>query len=197
MLSEWNAYAGEEFGELLFDNLATFSQVLMRHGVNSDVDLNNDDNNSEGEAKKGRKKGKKKDEYPLEVDSYGLPVIPDVKELNLESKKHLIRMFLTKHYRLCSQQPKASVPWASVRKASVPWASVRKAQGDFIAAKFLPTGWKLDDPSKIRLADADRLLELWCQRQTDHVRPTFEFKGWEGDDKMMGGPAEAAFRKGF
>ena len=63
-----------------------------------DVDLNNDDNDSEGEAKKGRKKGKKKDEYPLEVDSYGLPVIPDVKELNLESKKRLIRTFLTKHY---------------------------------------------------------------------------------------------------
>ncbi|KAG1717620.1 hypothetical protein EDB19DRAFT_1839541 [Suillus lakei] len=186
MLSEWNAYAGEEFSELLFDNLAMFSQVLMRHGVNTDVDLNNDDDDSEGEVKKGRKKGKKKDEYPLEVDSYGLPVIPDVKELNLESKKHLIRTFLTKHYRLCSQQPKASVPWASVRKA----------QGDFIAAKCLPTGWKLDNPSKIWLADADRLLELWCQRQKDQVRPTFEFKGWEGDDKMMREPAEAIAGKG-
>ncbi|KAG1723499.1 hypothetical protein EDB19DRAFT_1952121 [Suillus lakei] len=147
MLSEWNAYAGEEFG---------------------------------------RKKGRKKDEYPLKVDSYGLPVIPDVKELDLESKKRLIRMFLTKHYRWCSQQPKASVPWASVRKA----------QGDFIAAKFLPTGWKLDNPSKIWLADADRLLELWCQRQKDQVHPTFEFKGWEGDDKMMREPAEVISRKG-
>ena len=66
--------------------------------MNPDVDLNNDDDDSEGEVKKGRKKGKKKDEYPLEVDSYGLPVIPDVKELNLESKKCLIRTFLTKHY---------------------------------------------------------------------------------------------------
>ncbi|KAG2030961.1 hypothetical protein BDR03DRAFT_986726 [Suillus americanus] len=163
MLSEWNAYAGEKF----------------------DVDLKNDDD-SEGEVKKGRKKGKKKDEYPLEVDSYGLPVIPDVRELNLESKKRLIRTFLTKHYRLCSQQPKVSVPWASVRKA----------QGDFIAAKFVPTGWKLDDPSKIQLADADRLLELWCQRQKDHVRPTFEFKGWEGDNKTIREPAEATSRKG-
>ena len=78
----------------------------------------------------------------------------------------------------------------------MPWASVRKAQGDFIAVKFLPTGWKLDDPSKIRLADADRLLELWCQRQKDHVRPTFEFKGWEGDDKTMREPAEATSGKG-
>ncbi|KAG1893233.1 uncharacterized protein F5891DRAFT_986082 [Suillus fuscotomentosus] len=158
MLSEWNAYAGEEF----------------------DVDLNNDDNDNEEEVKKSRKKGGKKDNYPLEVDSYGLLVIPDVTELNLESKKHLIRTFLTKHYRLCSQQPKASVPWASVRMA----------QGDFIAAKFLPTSWRLDDPSKIRLADADRLLELWCQRQKDQVCPTFEFKGWEGDDKTMREPAE-------
>ncbi|KAG1817677.1 uncharacterized protein BJ212DRAFT_1480234 [Suillus subaureus] len=185
MLSEWNAYAGEEFGELLFDNLATFSQVLMQHGVNPDVDLNNDDDDSEGEVKKGRKKGKKKDKYPLEMDSYGLLIILDVKELNLKSKKCLIRMFLTKHYRLCSQQPKASVPWASVRKA----------QGDFIAAKFLPTGWKLDNPSKIQLADTDWLLELWCQRQKDQVRPTFEFKGWEGDNKTMRELAEAIDRK--
>src|SRR5258708_22945393 len=80
MLSEWNAYAGEEFGELLFDNLATFSQVLMRHGVNSDVDLNNDDNDSEGEAKKGRKKRKQEDEDHLEVDSYGLMVVQDMQE---------------------------------------------------------------------------------------------------------------------
>ncbi|KAG2046517.1 hypothetical protein BDR06DRAFT_977435 [Suillus hirtellus] len=107
--------------------------------------------------KKSRKKGGKKDDYPLEVDSYGLLVIPDVTELNLESKKRLIRTFLTKHYRLCSQQPKVSVPWASVRMA----------QGDFIAAKFLPTGWRLNNPSKIQLANADRLLELWCQRQKD------------------------------
>ncbi|KAG1796931.1 uncharacterized protein HD556DRAFT_1306649 [Suillus plorans] len=161
MLSEWNAYAGEEF-------------------VLPEVDLNNDDDDNEGEVKKSRKKGRKKDNYPLEVDSYGLPVIPDVKELNLESKKHLIWTFLTKHYRLCSQQPKASVPWASVRKA----------QGDFIVAKFVPTGCKLDDPSKIRLVDADRLLELWLQRQKNQVCPTFEFKSWEGNDKRMREPAE-------
>ncbi|KAG2127670.1 hypothetical protein DEU56DRAFT_758557 [Suillus clintonianus] len=158
MLSEWNAYAGEEF----------------------EVDLNNDDDDNEGEVKKSRRKGGKKDDYPSAMDSYGLPVIPDVKELNLESKKCLIRTFITKHYRLCSQQPKASVPWASLRKA----------QGDFIAAKFLPTGCKLDDLSKIWLVDADRLLELWRQRQKDQVHPTFEFKGWEGDDKTIREPAE-------
>ncbi|KAG1726915.1 hypothetical protein EDB19DRAFT_1833263 [Suillus lakei] len=83
-------------------------------------------------------------------------------------------------FGLCSQQTKASVPWSSVRKA----------QGDFIEAKFLPTGCKLDNLSKIRLVDADQLLELWRQRQKDQVRPTFEFKAWEGDDKMMREPVE-------
>ncbi|KAG2029710.1 hypothetical protein BDR03DRAFT_987579 [Suillus americanus] len=152
MLSEWNAYAGEEF----------------------DVDLNNDDDDSEGEAKKGRKKGKKKDEYPLEVDSYRLLVIPDVRELNLESKTVV--------------QP--------TTKGVCALGLSEEGSGDFIAAKFVPTGWKHNDPSNIWLADADRLLELWCQRQKDHVCPTFEFKGWEGDNKTMREPAEATSRKG-
>ncbi|KAG1720293.1 hypothetical protein EDB19DRAFT_2029931 [Suillus lakei] len=130
-----------------------------------EADLNDDDDDNEGEVKKSRKKGGKKEDYPLEVDTYGLPVVPDVEDLNLEGKKHLIRTFLTNHY-------------------------MRKAQGDFIGAKFLPTGCKLDDPSKIRLVDADRLLELWRQRQKDQVQTTFEFKAWEGDDKMMREPVE-------
>lgn len=73
---------------------------------------------------------------------------------------------------------------------SVPWVSVRKAPGDFISAKYLPTGMKMDDPSKIRLAEADRLLAFWRQRQKDKIRPTFEFKAWEGDDKTMREPVD-------
>ncbi|KAG2105109.1 uncharacterized protein F5147DRAFT_762008 [Suillus discolor] len=160
MLSEWNAYAGEEF-----------VKYLSHLGAIPEVDLNNDDDNNEGEVKKSRKKGGKKDDYPLEVDTYGLPVIPDVEDLSLE--------------RLCSQQSKASVPWASVRKAP----------GDFILAKYLPTGMKMDDPSKIRLAEADRLLVFWRQRQKDKIRPTFEFKAWEGDDKTMKEPVDTTSSK--
>ncbi|KAG1776140.1 hypothetical protein EV702DRAFT_1046310 [Suillus placidus] len=87
MLSEWNTYAGEEF-----------IKYLSHMGVISEVDLNDDDDDNEGEVKKTRKKGGKKDNYPLEVDTYGLPVIPEVEDLSLESKKCLIRTFLTKHY---------------------------------------------------------------------------------------------------
>ncbi|KAG1738641.1 uncharacterized protein EDB91DRAFT_1249178 [Suillus paluster] len=135
MISEWNAYAGEEFG----------------------VDQNEDDDNDEGDGKKSRKPRGKKDDYPLEVDTYGLPVIPDVQNLNLESKQHLIWMFLTKHYRFCSQRAKASVPWSAVMYA----------QGNFVEAKFLPTSGKIKEPSKLQLVEVDRLLEFWCQRQKD------------------------------
>ncbi|KAG1717960.1 uncharacterized protein EDB91DRAFT_1090436 [Suillus paluster] len=158
MISEWNAYAGEEFG----------------------VDQNEDDDDDEGDGKKSRKPRGKKDDYPLEVDTYGLPVIPDVQNLNLESKQHLIRTFLTKHYRFCSQRAKASVPWSAVMYA----------QGNFVEAKFLPTGGKIKEPSKLQLVEVDRLLEFWCQRQKDKVRPTFEFKAWEGHDKKMREPVE-------
>ncbi|KAG1882457.1 hypothetical protein F4604DRAFT_1678444 [Suillus subluteus] len=68
-------------------------------------------------------------------------------------------------------------------KASVPWSAVREAQDDFIEHKFLPTGGKIKDPSKLQLHEANRLLEFWHQRQKDKVRPTFEFKGWQDHDK--------------
>ncbi|KAG0703275.1 hypothetical protein DFH29DRAFT_998570 [Suillus ampliporus] len=157
MLSEWNAYAGEEFG----------------------VDQNDDDDD-QGEGKKSRKRRGKKEEYPLEVDGYGLPVIPDASGLDLDSKKHLIRTFLTKHYRFCSQRPKGSVPWSTVIEA----------QDDYIEAKFLPTGGKFKEPSKIRLAEADQLLQFWHQRQKDKVRPTFAFKAWEDHDGKKREPVE-------
>ncbi|KAG1887947.1 uncharacterized protein F5891DRAFT_987955 [Suillus fuscotomentosus] len=159
MLPEWNAYVGEEFA----------------------IDWNNDDNgNEDADGKESRNPRRKKEEFTLEVDAYGLPVIPDIEPLNLENKKSLIRTFLTKHYRFCSQKPKASVPWSAVTEA----------QENFIEPKFLPTSGKIKDPSKLQLHDADRLLQFWHQRQKDKVRPTFEFKGWQDHEKEMREPVE-------
>jgi hypothetical protein len=62
------------------------------------VDQDNDDDGDDVEGKESRMQRRKKDEYTLEVDTDGLPVIPDIEDINLESKKSLIRTFLTKHY---------------------------------------------------------------------------------------------------
>ena len=56
------------------------------------------DHDSDDEESKGRKTRRKKDAYPLDLDSFGLPVIPAIDELNLDSKKSLIRSFITSHY---------------------------------------------------------------------------------------------------
>ncbi|KAG1794696.1 hypothetical protein EV424DRAFT_1353802 [Suillus variegatus] len=159
MLPEWNAYVGEEFA----------------------IDRNDDDDgNEDADGKESRNQRRKKEEFTLEVDAYGLPVIPDIESLNLENKKSLIWTFLTKHYRFCSQKPKASVPWSAVTEA----------QENFIEPKFLPTSGKIKDPSKLQLHEADRLLQFWHQRQKNKVRPTFEFKGWQDHEKEMREPVE-------
>ncbi|KAG2073013.1 hypothetical protein BDR04DRAFT_1116555 [Suillus decipiens] len=159
MLSEWNAYAGKEFA----------------------VDQNDDeDGNGEGKGEQSIKKRRKKDEIALEVDTHGLPVIPDFECLSLENKKSLIRTFLTEHYRLCSKKSKTSVPWSAVREA----------QNDFIEPKVLPTGGKIKEPSKLQSHEANWLLEFWHQRQNDKAQPTFEFKGWHDHDKEMRRPVK-------
>ncbi|KAG2143571.1 uncharacterized protein EDB93DRAFT_1251984 [Suillus bovinus] len=163
MLSEWNAYVREEFV----------------------VDQNDEDDNEDRRGKDSGKQRRKKEEFALEVDTCGLPVIPDIEDLSLEKKKSLICTFLTRHYRFCSQKPKVSVPWSAVTEA----------QDDFIESKFLPAGVKIKDPSKLQLHEADKLLELWHQRQKDEVPSTFEFKGWQNHNKEMREPVKRTSRQ--
>ncbi|KAG2097951.1 uncharacterized protein F5147DRAFT_777815 [Suillus discolor] len=151
----------------------------LHHVVIPAVDQNDEDDNKDMGGKESGKHRRKKEEFVLEVDAYGLPVMPDIKDLSLE-KKVSHRTFLTRHYRFCSQKPKASVPWSAVREA----------QDDFIEPKFLPAGVKIKDLSKLQLHEADRLLEFWHQRQKDTVPSTFEFKGWQDHNKEMREPVK-------
>lgn len=73
--------------------------VKYLHHVMPAIDRNDDDDgNEDADGKESRNQRRKKEEFTLEVDAYGLPVIPDIESLNLENKKSLIRTFLTKHY---------------------------------------------------------------------------------------------------
>jgi hypothetical protein len=57
-----------------------------------------EDQDEDEEGKGSRNQRRKKDEYPMDLDARGFPIIPAVDDLNLEDKKSLIRTFLTKHY---------------------------------------------------------------------------------------------------
>ena len=70
----------------------------------------------------------------------------------------------------------------------MPWSALRDAQSDFLESRFLPAGQTLKDPSKLQMAEADQLLQFWYDRQKNKLRPTFQFKAWQNQDKEMEDP---------
>jgi hypothetical protein len=72
----------------------------------------------------------------------------------------------------------------------VPWSALTDRQIDFIESRFLPAGRTLKDPSKLQMAEADQLLQFWYDRQKNKLRPTFQFKAWQNQDKEMEDPVD-------
>ncbi|KAG2064054.1 hypothetical protein BDR04DRAFT_1162993 [Suillus decipiens] len=70
-------------------------------------------------------------------DGDGMLVLLDITETKLEEKKAIVRAFLTLHYRLCSRNDKAVIPWSAIRHS----------QDDFVARTFLPADVDLKEPS--------------------------------------------------
>ncbi|KAG1900013.1 uncharacterized protein F5891DRAFT_980629 [Suillus fuscotomentosus] len=98
--------------------------------------------------------------------------------LDLQTTKDLIRDFMTIHYRHCCQ--KVKVP--------VPWATIISQQEEFIKSKYLPEATRIKDPSKLKKAEAQMLLQFWHQRQKHTTDTTFEFKGWVDSDGNIHSP---------
>ena len=75
---------------------STYIRSVIPGDNRQQPDAEDDDEDEEGKG--GRSHRRKKDEYPMDLDASGLPIIPAVDDLSLESKKSLIRTFLTKYY---------------------------------------------------------------------------------------------------
>ncbi|KAG2139259.1 hypothetical protein DEU56DRAFT_912099 [Suillus clintonianus] len=112
-----------------------------------------------------------KPQYEFDEDRKGLPILPDMDDLSLETKKGMIRSFLTTYYRKCCGKPKVPVPWSDILKG----------QSRFISSTYLLDGVQIMEPSKLIRRDADSLLEHWYDQQENQVGPTFQFKGWIDD----------------
>ncbi|KAG1807074.1 hypothetical protein EV424DRAFT_1350789 [Suillus variegatus] len=116
--------------------------------------------------------------YEFDLDRMGLPMLPDIEGASLETKKGMIRSFLTIHYRICCG--KLKVP--------VPWSDIMKGQSRFISSLYLPDDTKLTDPSKLQRDEANTLLECWLDRQDTQVGPTLKFKAWIDEKGKMHPP---------
>jgi hypothetical protein len=162
-----------------------------------DMDTDGDDNETgDGRPlKTGGKKRTRKASYTLEVDDDGKPIIPDFSESNLESKKAIIRAFITSHYStfsacyhervlltgdigLCSGKPKVAVPWSAIRDK----------ESQFVSQLYLPTDVNIKDPSKLQSSEADALLDYWNERQRVKVGETFMFSAWMDNNKELQSP---------
>lgn len=75
---------------------STYTRLVISGDNRQQPEDEDEDEDEEGSG--SRKQRRKKDEYPMDLDNRGLPIIPAVDNLSLENKKSLIRTFLTKYY---------------------------------------------------------------------------------------------------
>ncbi|KAG1724463.1 hypothetical protein EDB19DRAFT_1834144, partial [Suillus lakei] len=70
----------------------------------------------------------------LEEDGHGLPILPETMGLKRGEQQHVIRSFLTQHYRMCMGTENV--------KAVVPWGDLIKNQSDFFEGTYWPADIK-------------------------------------------------------
>ncbi|KAG1786203.1 uncharacterized protein HD556DRAFT_1313650 [Suillus plorans] len=131
------------------------------------------DGNLDGDAVVTRKKGRQDKTYILQLGDDGYPVLPACNSVDLDTKKAVIRAFLTWHYRKCCGDPKIAIPWKYV----IPRYT------EIIPAECLPEGHSLAEPSKLKQVHATQLLQFWYNRQEDGEAHVLEFIGWWDNDK--------------
>ncbi|KAG1792282.1 uncharacterized protein HD556DRAFT_1444551 [Suillus plorans] len=113
----------------------------------------------------------------LEEDDDGLPMLPDTMGLKRGEQQHIIRLFLTRHYRMCMGTNKV--------KAALPWGELIKNQSNFFNGTYWPADLQVVEPSKIDKSSATALLDFWYDWQKKKLRPTFCFKAWRDTDGNM------------
>jgi hypothetical protein len=102
VLDEWKSYVREEFGQSL--TIKVYVHALMKLPF-KDMDVEGEDDDETGDGrplKTGGNKRARKASYSIELDDDGTPIIPDFSESNLDTKKAIIRAFLTCHYSMSS-----------------------------------------------------------------------------------------------
>ena len=60
-----------------------------------------------------------------------------------------------------------------------PWKEIRDAPRDYVDAKYLPTGFHFDEPSRYKYEESLKLLRFWQQRKIDGPdEPVFRLRAW-------------------
>ncbi|KAG1878839.1 hypothetical protein F4604DRAFT_1679723 [Suillus subluteus] len=133
--------------------------------------------------------------HEFKLDCSGLLMLPEMDDLSLETKKAMIRSFLTIHYSKPDDQypfhhltPAGTGTCCGKPKVLVPWSDIMKGQSRFMSSTYLPDDTKILEPSKMLRTDANAILDFWWDRQETQVGPTFKFKAWMDEKGRMCSP---------
>ncbi|KIK71756.1 hypothetical protein PAXRUDRAFT_22877 [Paxillus rubicundulus Ve08.2h10] len=145
------------------------------------TNTNSNSYSSPVERKKQVKKGKKaKVDAVSMVSHIGKAWIGDIKDASLDVMKHMVRGFITFHYRKAS----------GMKDGSVPWIQISTQRSDYISGKYLPQGAKLREPSKLQKKEVISLLEFWRERQKSDPADIFTFRKWRDATGTLQEPVE-------
>ncbi|KIK72266.1 hypothetical protein PAXRUDRAFT_22188 [Paxillus rubicundulus Ve08.2h10] len=147
----------------------------------SQTDMDSNSDSGPVERKKRAKKGKKaKVNAVLMVSHIGKAWIGDIKDASLDVMKHMVRAFITFHYRQASR----------VKNGVVPWMQISTQRSDYISGKYLPQGAKLREHSKLQKKEVISLLEFWRDRQRLDLADVFTFRRWRDATGSCRDPVE-------
>ncbi|KAG0693558.1 hypothetical protein DFH29DRAFT_881369 [Suillus ampliporus] len=152
------------------------------------------DQDQDGTLLGGTRRGPKP-YYEFDLDHMGLPILPDIDGFSLDTKKGIIRSFLTIHY----SKPYNRVPAPSsdtchhrdmLWKAEGPSALERHHEGTVqIHLQHISARWYSNHGAIQNTPGCSRhLLECWLDRQENQVGLTFKFKAWIDDKCKMHPP---------
>jgi hypothetical protein len=128
----------------------------------------------------------KKAVVEFDRDENDAPVLVDPSGMMARVMEPVVRQFLSIHYS-------ESIRWViritdltffhvgniANGKRAVDWTAISENQNDMINPKYLPPNFVFRDPSKMKKAHYQALLDHWYSRQEDEMTSTvFAFKGY-------------------
>ncbi|KAI6137824.1 hypothetical protein BKA82DRAFT_4368917 [Pisolithus tinctorius] len=103
-------------------------------------------------------KGKKWSQFSLSTNDDGMPVLPNLLDLQTLELKDIMRVFVTGHYCLaCGKM-----------NASVPWAAIADNQASYVSSKYLPPNIPFKEPTRLTHHELIETLEFWKEQQQEH-----------------------------
>jgi len=124
----------------------------------------------------------------FERDDNDAPILNNPSQMMAWDMHPVVRQFMSIHYSgsiegrrrcLCISYFGYTEIVSDGKKSAVDWTALSENQDSMIDPKYLPADFTFRDPSKLKKAHYQALLEHWYERQEDdNIDTVFAFKGY-------------------